>query len=637
MQTQTNQDRLFENILTLAMKGKMILWAGAGLSKEAGYPLGGELAQKLIDGLPESEKGEPFQDLMKIGDYYVNREPNGRDKLIEILKKEFLKEPKPSESHEIIRKLDFFNTIITTNYDEVFEKYLTDISIIRTSKELSRKKSNGRSLIKIHGDLKYPKKLILTEGDYARIYGSNNSSPFLSKVISELTEKSVLFVGYGFNDLNIRGIFDRIHKKLKHHTHPKFFAAPNLSKAEKDKLVQYNIHYIDLYGHEFFKRLYGLWKEKGFKHFGDEDVSSDHLMNALKSEGISISISIKEKGKNVMFIPDPNKAWDLSFGIQNKELEKRISDWQIGLGPDDLIIPKDSIIHANVKIGDFVIGDKSILPDLRFQRMGKTYKSIRIYFEESKVELENLKVTTYNYGEKGIKFKIIDENGTLELILPIIRNSNLKYDGKFYPKSPSKSISGLLKWHEAIYSLGNGESFIIYSEEKPCGFNFKNGSISRNLEGLNRNRLIYQVLRMVEEKFKIRFMGIKEEDIFNDNTLAYLQNFLDLFKTKKLKKEYPNGIPIKNVSTNPENDIIPLINKSVLDGYLVIILRPFSFNFLNHEIPLGARQLFIRNPILESSLENPDELILKSSNNEYFEMFEAFGMANTEGYIKLND
>ena len=622
------QEQLLERILEMALKGKLILWAGAGLSMEAGYPSGGQLAELLWQRLPEVERNDLQIDLLKVSDFFVHRNDKGRDELIVLLKEIFKKKDQKSESHDVIRKMEFFNTIITTNYDELFEDHIIGIQIIKNSKQLARSKSNARKLIKIHGDLNSPKKLVLTQGDYSKLYNINQQDPFWGKINVELTEKGVLFIGYGFNDPNVRGLFDFLHKKLKKHKNPKYLIAPGLSGSEKAKLDNYDIQYLDITGKDFLNRLYQEWKTKGFKYFGSEELNTDDLINSLKHEGIKINVSSAAKGGRIIqFNPESDQEWKLTFCTRDKEVENRIAEWKKGLGSDYLNISQSSIDEADLKIGDFVVGSKNSIPDFKFIRTGIVYKKVRVVFENSGIELEDLEVKVFQYGEKGIRLIIKNQVASFEITIPRYSTRGFSYNGKFTPTEPCDSISGMLKWHEAIYALGNGESYKIFSRELPKGYRDANNGKSKNLEGLQRNRLIFQVLRKIEEKFAVRFFGLKEEDVFNEKTTNQLQRFLDLFRTNRSNWDISKGFPIKSVTGKAEEDIIPLIEGVKEDGYLIIEHDSSSYEFLGQEISLGKKQVFITNPYLENSDSEPSIMLLKSKNNECFEFYEAFGLA----------
>ena len=639
-----DQDTLFEKILELALKDKLVLWAGVGLSAEANYPTSWKLTEELFERLSEEEKKFVPKDLLKISDYLVNREENGRDKLISILKEVFIIEPKQSESHELIRKMAFLNTIITTNYDELFEEYIPGIQVIKKTKDLTRSKSNSRKLIKIHGDLKSPKNLVLTESDYSRLYEKDDKDLFWSKIRLELTEKAVLFIGYGFNDLNVRGLFDYLDRKLKKFKQPKFLVSPDLQIDQLAKLESLGIHYFNSTGKDFLKRLYEKeWKPKGYKYYGLPEVSTDTLFQSLSAEGLSINVSQKpEGGRLIQFNPEAGKVWDLTFSTENQEIKKRIDEWQKGLGSDDLILDKELIADAALKFGDFVVGDKSTLPKLKFVRKGKVYDRVRIVFENSRIELEDLEVRVFRFGDEGIRLVVKDKVASFEITIPRYSTRGFSYNGIFTPNEPCDSISGLLKWHEAIFALGNGEPYKIFSRELPKGYRDANDGKSKNLKGLERNRLIFQVLRKIEEKFSVRFSGLKQEDIFNEKTTDQLQRFLDLFRTNRVNWDISQGFPIKSVTGKTEDELIPMIADVKEDGYLIITHDSNECQFLGQEIPLGKRQVFVTNPYLEKSETEPEVMLLKSKNNECFEFYEAFGLAKLKDgvvpkYIKYKN
>lgn len=634
------QQLLFEKILSLAMRGKLVLWAGAGLSMEAGYPSGWGLSQILWDKLSNTEKYElqPISieecntSLSQISDYYINNGAKGKNSLLEILKEVFDKDPKHSESHEIIQKFAIIKTLITTNYDGVFEKTIPSIEVIRSAKDLARTKANSRKLIKIHGDLKEPKRIILTESDYSRLYSKNNSDPFWSKINVELTEKAVLFIGYGFNDGNVRNHIEMIQKKLKKHTLPKYLVAPRMSKAEQLKLKSYDIKYIDSEGIDFLRNLYEVWKLKGFRYFGMDEVPIDDLIQTFGSEGIALGITPKKGGgRFISFNPEPNmdKAFNLTFKFQNPDLERRITDWRRGLGSDELVIKKKDVEIINLKISDIVIGDKSTLSDYRFIRRGNQYNDIRIFFEDSGIEMERLSVRTHPYESDGLKIIVSNQDGHLEILIPEMNETGFPFSTTFKPKEPINSINGLLKWHEAIHALATGESFMLYSEDLPQGYRHPSGTASKNLEDISRNRLIFQVLKKVEDKFKVRFHNLKEKDIFNNDVLAQLQSFLELFNFQKINQDISKGLPLKNMENERKEKIFTLVEEAKKEGgFLIFEDEPNIVILLDRKINLGKKQMLIEKPLLVRPVTEKGTYFLKSENDIYFVMYDAFGLLN---------
>ena len=119
----------------------------------------------------------------------------------------------PNVIHDTILSLQPCN-IITTNYDTLFEdaalKNNRQYFVVATDSDLPR--NHGEKLIvKMHGDLKHHN-IILTENDY---YDYSRKFPLIrSFVISQFVSKVVLFVGFSFNDPNLKFILREIQSDL---------------------------------------------------------------------------------------------------------------------------------------------------------------------------------------------------------------------------------------------------------------------------------------------------------------------------------------------------------------------------------------------------------------------------------------
>ena len=102
-------------------------------------------------------------DLLQVAEDIYNLKNCTKNYLIEILKKEFQKEPTSIETHEILAKIPQIKTIITTNYDDLFESTNKKLQVIRRSSDYSTTVSKNQNLFKIHGDLTDTKNIILTK------------------------------------------------------------------------------------------------------------------------------------------------------------------------------------------------------------------------------------------------------------------------------------------------------------------------------------------------------------------------------------------------------------------------------------------------------------------------------------------
>jgi hypothetical protein len=117
-----------------------------------------------------------------------------------------------SRIHQIVVELDF-PLIYTTNYDrnlevafELAQKPFRKISNARDLTLASR--DEGTQIVKFHGDFDDDASLVLTESDYfARL---NFDSPLDVKFRADAMSRTLLFIGYSMQDLNIRLLLYRI-------------------------------------------------------------------------------------------------------------------------------------------------------------------------------------------------------------------------------------------------------------------------------------------------------------------------------------------------------------------------------------------------------------------------------------------
>ena len=122
---------------------------------------------------------------------------------------------KNSITHKLLAELNF-ETIYTTNYDPHIEKALIDFG--KSPQVLTRlvdfastpAKKFDCEIIKFHGDLKLDDTMILTESQYFDRMALEEAVD--QRLRADLLSNSFLFIGYSFNDTNIRYIWYKIHK-----------------------------------------------------------------------------------------------------------------------------------------------------------------------------------------------------------------------------------------------------------------------------------------------------------------------------------------------------------------------------------------------------------------------------------------
>jgi hypothetical protein len=188
---------------------------GAGVSlavgTDPGLPTGGQLANSLAEecNYPGADKWDFF----RVCQYFAMvRDPHSLREAI----RDRLQQPKvrPTRVHEILASLPF-PYVMTTNFDNLMERSFRDagkhpkiVSYTRLSniEELGPATEGEPLVYMLHGSIDQLDTLIATEDDVVDFLACLlMSDPPLPSLISRLFEESsLLFIGYGLKDWNVR-------------------------------------------------------------------------------------------------------------------------------------------------------------------------------------------------------------------------------------------------------------------------------------------------------------------------------------------------------------------------------------------------------------------------------------------------
>lgn len=221
-----------ERLITLIRNKEIILWAGSGLSLYAGYPSGTAFCD-IICNAAKSENDKEIllrhkSVLMNIAEEF--EQLYSRDELIGLVSAHFDKPPSVCpHAHYLCTQIPKIDTIITTNYDHLFEyAYGGNLcTVVGTQYKTPDKKPV--TLYKIHGDSSDSASVVLTSKDYAKFYEGLNSLIW-NKLKVILAEHSVLFIGYSLEDKNIEDIFEKVLSQVDTSKSEFFIAVPTLAE-----------------------------------------------------------------------------------------------------------------------------------------------------------------------------------------------------------------------------------------------------------------------------------------------------------------------------------------------------------------------------------------------------------------------
>lgn len=201
--------------------GKLVLFAGAGVSANLGLPTWSELISQIALELGyDPQIFSSYGNHLALAEFY-RRKKGTLGKLRSWMDREWHKpDVKIGDSaiHELIAKGNF-SRIYTTNYDRWIElahdHYKTPYSKVASVSDLVTAHDNHRQIIKFHGDFDDDTSIVLDETSYYERL--DFESPLDIKLRHDVLGNSVLFIGYSITDLNIRLMFYRLTKMWGKH------------------------------------------------------------------------------------------------------------------------------------------------------------------------------------------------------------------------------------------------------------------------------------------------------------------------------------------------------------------------------------------------------------------------------------
>lgn len=264
---------------------KLVVFAGAGISIDSGVPSWSRLIDEIKNelDLPESEK-----DFLKIPQIYYNerQEKEYIEKIRNVLGHKKLKH---NEIHEEIFELNPEH-VLTTNFEDLLEQVINKkslpFSVVKEDKDLPYS-HNTKLLIKVHGDLDSTN-FVLKEDDYLN-YSYNH--PLIEAFIkSVFASKVVLFIGYSYNDYNLKQIVQNVRNILGNNFQSAYLLSTDKQAHESHKqyLKNKGINVVDYFDADFID-------EKG----SSQNYIWDFLngKNVYKEKYIQKNNSFSDKGQ----------------------------------------------------------------------------------------------------------------------------------------------------------------------------------------------------------------------------------------------------------------------------------------------------------------------------------------------------
>jgi SIR2-like domain len=253
-------------VLDDLLTGKWLPVVGAGMSLNATMPPGKKmplwagLSKELADELTD------FASTSTLDAISAYEHEFGRVRLIERLSEILLiRGAQPGNAHKEFCTIPF-DIVCTTNFDFLLERQydLTPSYVypVVDEEQLSINAGNaGTLLLKLHGDLRHPNRLIVTEADYD---GFLSSYPLLATYLSnQLITKTAVFIGYSLEDPDFRQIWHIVSDRLGRARRMAYTLAVNARSADIARFERRGVKVINLPGNRenYGEVLAGAFKE----------------------------------------------------------------------------------------------------------------------------------------------------------------------------------------------------------------------------------------------------------------------------------------------------------------------------------------------------------------------------------------
>lgn len=321
--------RLIDNLSRELAEGNLAIFAGAGLSRAAGFVDWKLLLKPIADDLDLDVEKE--WDLVSLAQYHANANATNRSKLNQMLVTEFSSGLAPTENHEILARLPI-QTYWTTNYDKLIESSLErngkvpDIKYTNKQLAITRPKRDA-VVYKMHGDVDHASEAVLIRDDYERYHVK--MQPFMTALSGDLIAKTFLFLGFSFTDPNLEYILSRVRIQFAQDQRQHYCILRKASKLEGEEQAdfEYRQRKEDLFKHELLRVGIKAVYIDGFSEITDilRLIEHRHKRKTIFISGAAHDYSPWTESKAEQFI------YKLSKTI-SKEQYRVISGFGLGVG-----------------------------------------------------------------------------------------------------------------------------------------------------------------------------------------------------------------------------------------------------------------------------------------------------------------
>ncbi|HEY1266154.1 MAG TPA: SIR2 family protein [Candidatus Binatia bacterium] len=256
------------------MNGRWLPTVGAGLSRNAvtpdgkPIPLWSELGDQVNKDLGDYSPTGPI-DALSAFEHEFGR-PKLIERLADLLRVDIAR---PGDAHKAFCKLPF-ELVCTTNFDFLLERQYEIIPrhctpLIEEDQLSVNLDKSGTGLLKLHGDLNHPTRLVVTEADYDSFL---ERFPLLATFLANLLiTRTAVLIGYSLDDPDFRQIWQVVGERLGRSRRIAYVIMVGAKPSDIARFERRGVKTINLPGSRnrygevltsVFNELYEYWQER---------------------------------------------------------------------------------------------------------------------------------------------------------------------------------------------------------------------------------------------------------------------------------------------------------------------------------------------------------------------------------------
>lgn len=231
-------EEAYKRIIKASQNHSLSFFVGAGVSSLSGAPSWKKLIQQICEQINQPVKESYSSDenlrIPQIFYHSINKDDEQYYRFIE--QNLIQEELSPNTVHKALLRLNPVS-FITTNFDDLLEtaaiQYCQSYISVACDNEVAN--INGdKYILKLHGDLKH-RNIVFKEEDYLNY--SENFKLIETLLKSIFSTNTVVFIGYGLNDYNIKLVLNWAKSLLKDYFNKPIFIYTDSSPLTKAELL----------------------------------------------------------------------------------------------------------------------------------------------------------------------------------------------------------------------------------------------------------------------------------------------------------------------------------------------------------------------------------------------------------------